>query len=403
MCLATLDLTATMTSSDSMTDHPCTSQAAIDAANPLTPSEEKSEYHLQTKITSAEDNARRRVRTAGMIPRKFRNQGDTGDSVFKPSYHQYLHSRVKSFDQNQYNYLREGNKTAVPGDNLSMSNVYASNSLNPYAKLLISESKGNHQFSYQWIDRTEYAVVLGDGYYDAADLQNAVNQALVSNRTYFVNNYTKENVYPISIFFDSLEKRMVIQCRNSSSFLDTAMFSKPSGAHWSLPYITGRIDLSAFNASSGVFLVPQLRVGPKFGAVIGLAAGNYPERSVESQKTGTAVVYSTDQVFYGAHPSIGPNFKPIYYKPNNPGFATQGAVTAGDRVTRLKYNTITKASSSFRTAYGSQTESANSYVYSIGNSAYGGSKTKHYKDIATPIFNPVNGQMECCQYYISKR
>tara|TARA_B000000557_G_C20762857_1_gene438122 strand:+ start:115 stop:888 length:774 start_codon:yes stop_codon:yes gene_type:complete len=49
------------------------------------------------------------------------------------------------------------------------------------------------------------------------------------------------------------------------------------------------------------------------------------------------------------------------YKPSNSGFSTQGAVSAGDRLTRLKYNTITKNASSFTTAYGSQGANAGRY------------------------------------------
>ena len=49
------------------------------------------------------------------------------------------------------------------------------------------------------------------------------------------------------------------------------------------------------------------------------------------------------------------------YKPSNSGFSTQGAVSAGDRLTRLKYNTITKNASSFTTAYGSQGANAGKY------------------------------------------
>ena len=54
------------------------------------------------------------------------------------------------------------------------------------------------------------------------------------------------------------------------------------------------------------------------------------------------------------------NAKTIY-KPSNSGFSTQGAVSAGDRLARLKYNTITKNASSFTTAYGSQGANAGKY------------------------------------------
>jgi hypothetical protein len=49
------------------------------------------------------------------------------------------------------------------------------------------------------------------------------------------------------------------------------------------------------------------------------------------------------------------------YKPSNSGFSTQGAVSAGDRLARLKYNTITKNASTFTDAYGSQGANAGKY------------------------------------------
>ena len=49
------------------------------------------------------------------------------------------------------------------------------------------------------------------------------------------------------------------------------------------------------------------------------------------------------------------------YKPSNSGFSTQGAVSAGDRLARLKYNTITKNASTFTDAYGSQGANAGRY------------------------------------------
>ena len=49
------------------------------------------------------------------------------------------------------------------------------------------------------------------------------------------------------------------------------------------------------------------------------------------------------------------------YKPSNSGFAVQGAVSAGDRLTRLKYNTITRNGASFKSAFGSQAANAGRY------------------------------------------
>lgn len=49
------------------------------------------------------------------------------------------------------------------------------------------------------------------------------------------------------------------------------------------------------------------------------------------------------------------------YKPSNSQYATQGAVSSGARIDRLKYNTITQNGNSLRTAWGSEGANAGKY------------------------------------------
>ena len=49
------------------------------------------------------------------------------------------------------------------------------------------------------------------------------------------------------------------------------------------------------------------------------------------------------------------------YKPNNQQYSQQGAVSSSSRLTRLKYNTITKNGNSFKTAWGNQGANAGKY------------------------------------------
>lgn len=51
----------------------------------------------------------------------------------------------------------------------------------------------------------------------------------------------------------------------------------------------------------------------------------------------------------------------LIYKPNNRNFATQGAVSSGERLLRLKLNTVNKNGASFLTAYGSAGANAGKY------------------------------------------
>lgn len=87
-------------------------------------------------------------------------------------------------------------------------------------------------------------------------------------------------------------------------------------------------------------------------------------------KPGTAKavsnIYQANGINHCNNPSQ--NYVPIYYKPNNSQFGRQGAVSSGDLIARKKYNTITTAASSFRTAYGNQT--ANALAYGIPDYGY---------------------------------
>ena len=56
---------------------------------------------------TTENNARHRVRSAGMYPKKF-NTNRNNDSVYHSSTNDYLVSRTKTFQQNQFQYFRSG-------------------------------------------------------------------------------------------------------------------------------------------------------------------------------------------------------------------------------------------------------------------------------------------------------
>jgi hypothetical protein len=70
-------------------------------------------------------NARRRVRSAGMI-RQVVNKNSIPEPYCTTS-QQYLATRGRTFDQNQFNYLRKGNAAVKPGAPGSENNVYVAN------------------------------------------------------------------------------------------------------------------------------------------------------------------------------------------------------------------------------------------------------------------------------------
>ena len=88
---------------------------------------DSSNQTTDNRCLSAQNNARRRVRSSGMIIRKFSviNNNDT----YCTNTRQYLDSRNKTFDQNTYHMLRQGNAANLPGTAAAQSNVYASNTI----------------------------------------------------------------------------------------------------------------------------------------------------------------------------------------------------------------------------------------------------------------------------------
>jgi hypothetical protein len=77
---------------------------------------------------SAEDNARRRVRSAGMARPRFSQTNPTRMDRYMSS-SEYMHSRNKTFTQNQFNNIRVGDQNAVPGAGTTTQHVYASNTI----------------------------------------------------------------------------------------------------------------------------------------------------------------------------------------------------------------------------------------------------------------------------------
>ena len=105
-------------------------------------------YENCSVVLSPAANARNRVRSSGMIKRKF-NEGRNNDTYYTSS-SQYLNSRNRTFAQNQYNYIRVGDSTAKPGSSLSSANVYSPNGLNHCKKYYISQDTS---FEYKWINK----------------------------------------------------------------------------------------------------------------------------------------------------------------------------------------------------------------------------------------------------------
>lgn len=87
-------------------------------------------------------------------------------------------------------------------------------------------------------------------------------------------------------------------------------------------------------------------------------------------------------------------YVPIYYKPNNSKFGQQGAVSSSSLIARKRYNTITTAGDTFRTAYGSQT--ADAVAYGVPENGYTLKDRVGFRKIQTPIISRYSGQLKKC-------
>jgi len=88
-----------------------------------------------------------------------------------------------------------------------------------------------------------------------------------------------------------------------------------------------------------------------------------------------------------------PSYVQLYYKPNNPQYAQQGAVSSSSRIARLRYNTITDNGGKFASGiYGTAT--ANALAYSSRDASYTIKEKVGYPNIQTPVIKST-GEVSC--------
>lgn len=354
----------------------------------------KTETTCKTAATCVADNARTRVRSAGMIVKNY-NLNRNNDKYYT-STQEYLKSRNRSFQQNQFNYLRKGNSLVTPGNPNSFSNVYSGNGLSHCPLVVINSSLSNNTFNYVWIDGTLNTVTIPNGtQYDIVSLNNVLAGAMVKNNHYLIKISTGSNIIPLSFYYGNVKG--VIQILSLA--IDTTLYPV---SQYKKPEPLGQV-VSWFVPTNTI--CPQIQIlGNAFQNVVGFSSGNYPSNNITSTTGGGVTIYiqtpsyTTNQnLTSNLTASILPSYVPVYYKPSNPQFANQGAVDSGALIDRKKYNTITTSAATMSTAWGNQTSDALAYgVNPTGTNIT--AKLMHGIPIQkTPKFNPRTGQMQQCQ------
>lgn len=314
------------------------------------------QHDCQQKFLSPSDNARRRVRSSGMINK---------DRYYTNS-KQYLNSRNRSYEQNQYFHIRTGNHSEKPGSALTVDNIYQSNSVN-HCELYRFTAPA--PFEYIWIDNSRHTVTLPSGLYNIDTLNRYLHNAMDTQQHYYALLDSTRREYLLHLEYNAHTKFVsIISTANT-----LARFPNTK-------YIINQPWQTIYNRT------PQLRVTLDIENCLGFPTGTYPDTGISS----------VDQTIVGTITAgITSSYVPIYYKPNNPQFGVQGAVSSGDVIARKKYDTITRVGDSFRTPFGSQTANAVAY----GSSMYGYTiKDKYgYPTKKTPTFSKYSAEMKQCQ------
>ena len=334
--------------------------------------EHPSSDNLCAAFMSPADNARRRVRSSGMIKKQ-----SAATSEYYTSSKQYLNSRNISYDQNLYFHVKYGVSTAKPGSAGAVSNIYQSNGINKCKKYQISATT----FTYYWVDDTANVVTVPAGLYDIDDFNSLLQNVMVANFHYYTTAALTK-VFLLSLGYDSGSNTIIITANSNN----TTQYSNP-------PYLLPlHSPPSTWNTSVNKIpgiLVPNSIIANALGFAINTSTTTYPVGD------GGGRISATNRSVQGTFsPGLQPRYTPIYYKPNNPQFGVQGAVSSSDRLARKKYDTITTVGSSFRSAFGEQTSNAFAY----GSSMYGYTLKERtgYAMKKTPTFSKYSSEMKQC-------
>jgi hypothetical protein len=375
---------------------------------------ERPTTQCDTPACSKSADARRRVRSSGNIKRKFTASNDT----YYTSNNEYLISRNRTVKQNEVFSIRYGDPSYKPGSSNSIPNIYTPNGINHCAKVSIKGFSSSPLFQYQWVDATVYDFTIADGNYDMGELNTLFRNTLIARSQYYNDTFSGAKLFLYNFVYDTLSDKVQIQCfATDDTIHPDTRYTIPGNASWVKPQGT---------------IVPVIRIlNNVLPTILGISAGNYPPADIGPNTVGQrnqtqpvirivgyeGIIYNiygsntTPQPIAGynlvypgyvkgnqfktgtANPTIGTPYVPLYYKPSNSKFASQGGVDSSARLTRLKYDTVTNSANTFMTAYGKQT--ANALAYGVPAPGYTIKDKVGYPATRTPTV--IRGAVTACQ------
>lgn len=345
-------------------------------------------------VGNTQYNALRRLRSGGMVKKQF--DISTNKQTYYTNSQQYINSRNLSFNQNQYYYIRTGNTSSKPGDSLSTNNVYVTNTSACKQFYVYTATS----FQYQWINEPTYALdEFGDpttvnltvpaiatvnvpiGQYTIDDLNSVLHNTMITNLHYYSRSDNNSKVFLMSF---ALNRSTSLVELTVSPIDDTIRIANNYSKALELNEL-GIIPTDNWNTPT-ITTTPQIIIEDnEFKNIIGFANGSYPS-------TTTNIVV---QVILGTtKPNIHLDGNRVYYKPNNPQFAQQGAVSSSSKIARIKYDTITGTAASYTTAFGLHV--SNALAYGVSATGYTIKDKLGYPNKNTPTVT-TTGEMRFCR------
>ena len=163
------------------------------------------------------------------------------------------------------------------------------------------------------------------------------------------------------------------------------------------------MPVDSTNATVTTWTTPLVNVMPGFKILantfqnaIGFSSGNYPTNEIQLYGLDMLSNYTVGQptIFTSSQkPGLKPLYVPIYYKPSNPQFATQGGVSASSFTSRARYDAITKNSSVFYSTLGK--EVGNALAYGVPENGYTVKDKIGYPNIRVPKFSKYSTDFQC--------
>lgn len=316
-------------------------------------------------VGTPQTNALSRVRSSGMIKKNY--DPANNKSKYYTNASQYLNSRSKTFQQNQYNYIREGDSSLTPGSGLSVNNLYSPAGKTDCDKYFLSVDTS---FNYEWVStdngQIQFTVDVSSGYYDVHDINNLLQNEMINNYHYFLQPDNRTKTTLLNIELNNLTKKVQLTATpiDASTNLLQPVISTELGdqnVDWTVPV----------SSTAPKIILNDSILTTSFG----FTPGTY--------QTNTSPNVSSYKLRYNM----------LYYKPNNYQFAQQGAVSSSDLIARRRYNTITDAAASYRTSYGLHV--ANALAYGVPANGYTVKDKYGYPNKSTPSVGADGVYKEC--------